>query len=94
MVAKVPIINRQDVTKSRQKSINTLGIDQYRRRPAQKQKRIPSKEKSNKKSKKQARKSIEAFKSISSKTQYEINKKSRKQPRKSIEASKSINPKN
>ena len=35
MVTKDPTLNRQYVTKSRQKAINTLGIDEYRRRQAQ-----------------------------------------------------------
>ena len=38
-------LNRQNVTKSRQKSINTLGIDEYRRRQAQKQKEYRAKKK-------------------------------------------------
>jgi len=37
--------NRQYVTKSRQKSINTLGIEEYRRRMAQKQREYRAKRK-------------------------------------------------
>ncbi len=37
MPTKDPTLNIQYVTKSRQKTINTLGIDEYRRRQAQKQ---------------------------------------------------------
>ena len=37
--------NRQYVTKSRQKSINALGIDEYRRRQAQKQREYRAKKK-------------------------------------------------
>jgi hypothetical protein len=45
MVTKDPTLNRQYVTKSRQKSINTLGIDEYRRRQAQKQREYRAKKK-------------------------------------------------
>ncbi len=34
MVMKGPRLDKQYVTKSRQKSVNTLGIDEYRRRQA------------------------------------------------------------
>ena len=37
--------NRQYVTKSRQKAINTLGIEEYRRRMAQKQREYRAKRK-------------------------------------------------
>ena len=37
--------NRQYVTKSRQKSINALGIEEYRRRMAQKQREYQAKRK-------------------------------------------------
>ena len=37
MPTKDATLNRQYVTKSRQKSINTLGIDEYGRRQAKKQ---------------------------------------------------------
>jgi hypothetical protein len=37
--------NRQYVTNSRQKSINTLGIEEYRRRMAQKQRKYRAKRK-------------------------------------------------
>ena len=43
MATKDPQLNRQYVTKSRQKSINTLGIDEYRRRQAQKQREYRAK---------------------------------------------------
>ena len=43
MPTKDPTLNRQYVTKSRQKSINTLGIDEYRRRQAQKQREYRAK---------------------------------------------------
>jgi hypothetical protein len=45
MSTKDPQLNRQYVTKSRQKSINTLGIDEYRRRQAQKQREYRAKKK-------------------------------------------------
>ena len=45
MPTKDPQLNRQYVTKSRQKSINTLGIDEYRRRQAQKQREYRAKRK-------------------------------------------------
>ena len=45
MVTKDATLNRQYVTKSRQKSINTLGIDEYRRRQAQKQREYRAKKK-------------------------------------------------
>ena len=45
MATKDPTLNRQYVTKSRQKSINTLGIDEYRRRQAQKQREYRAKKK-------------------------------------------------
>ena len=45
MATKDPQLNRQYVTKSRQKSINTLGIDEYRRRQAQKQREYRAKRK-------------------------------------------------
>ena len=45
MVTKDPTLNRQYVTKSRQKSINALGIDEYRRRQAQKQREYRAKKK-------------------------------------------------
>ena len=45
MVTKDPQLNRQYVTKSRQKAINTLGIDEYRRRQAQKQREYRAKKK-------------------------------------------------
>ena len=45
MPTKDPTLNRQYVTKSRQKSINTLGIDEYRRRQAQKQREYRAKKK-------------------------------------------------
>ena len=45
MVTKDPVKNRQYVTKSRQKSINTLGIEEYRRRMAQKQREYRAKRK-------------------------------------------------
>ena len=45
MPTKDPQLNRQYVTKSRQKSINTLGIDEYRRRQAQKQREYQAKKK-------------------------------------------------
>ncbi len=45
MVTKDPTLNRQYVTKSRQKSINTLGIDEYRRRQAPKQREYRAKKK-------------------------------------------------
>jgi hypothetical protein len=45
MPTKDPQLNRQYVTKSRQKSINTLGIDEYRRRQAQKQREYRAKKK-------------------------------------------------
>jgi hypothetical protein len=45
MPTKDPQLNRQYVTKSRQKSINTLGIDEYRQRMAQKQREYRAKKK-------------------------------------------------
>ncbi len=45
MPTKDATLNRQYVTKSRQKSINTLGIDEYRRRQAQKQREYRAKKK-------------------------------------------------
>ena len=45
MPTKDPQLNRQYVTKSRQKSINTLGIEEYRRRMAQKQREYRAKRK-------------------------------------------------
>ena len=45
MVTKDPVKNRQYVTKSRQKSINALGIEEYRRRMAQKQREYRAKRK-------------------------------------------------
>ena len=45
MPTKDPQLNRQYVTKSRQKAINTLGIDEYRRRQAQKQREYRAKRK-------------------------------------------------
>ena len=45
MPTKDPQLNRQYVTKSRQKSINTLGIDEYRRIQAQKQREYRAKKK-------------------------------------------------
>jgi hypothetical protein len=45
MPTKDATLNRQYVTKSRQKSINTLGIDEYRRRQAQKQRECRAKKK-------------------------------------------------
>ena len=45
MPTKDPPLNRQYVTKSRQKAINTLGIDEYRRRQAQKQREYRAKKK-------------------------------------------------
>ena len=45
MPTKDPQLNKQYVTKSRLKSINTLGIDEYRRRQAQKQKEYRAKKK-------------------------------------------------
>ena len=45
MVTKDPQLNRQYVTKSRQKSINTLGIDEYRRRNAESQRKYRAKKK-------------------------------------------------
>ena len=45
MPTKDPVKNRQYVTKSRQKSINTLGIEEYRRRMAQKQREYRAKRK-------------------------------------------------
>ena len=45
MPTKDPQLNRQYVTKSRQKAINTLGIDEYRRRQAQKQREYRAKKK-------------------------------------------------
>jgi hypothetical protein len=45
MPIKDQTLNRQYVTKSRQKSINTLGIDEYRRIQAQKQREYRAKKK-------------------------------------------------
>ena len=45
MPTKDAALNRQYVTNSRQKSINTLGIDEYRRRQAQKQREYRAKKK-------------------------------------------------
>ena len=45
MPTKDATLNRQYVMKSRQKSINTLGIDEYRRRQAQKQREYRAKKK-------------------------------------------------
>ena len=45
MPTKDPQLNRQYVTKSRQKAINTLGIDEYRRIQAQKQREYRAKKK-------------------------------------------------
>ena len=45
MPTKDATLNRQYVTKSRQKSINTLGVDEYRRRQAQKQREYRAKKK-------------------------------------------------
>ena len=45
MPTKNPIKNREYVAKSRQKAINTLGIDEYRRRQAQKQREYRAKRK-------------------------------------------------
>ncbi len=45
MPTKDATLNRQYVTKSRQKFINTLGIDEYRRRQAQKQREYKAKKK-------------------------------------------------
>ena len=45
MATKDPVKNRQYVTKSRQKSINALGIEEYRRRRAQKQREYRAKRK-------------------------------------------------
>ena len=45
MPTKDATLNRQYVTKSRQKSINNLGIDEYRRRQAQKQREYRAKKK-------------------------------------------------
>ena len=45
MPTKDATLNRQYVTKSRHKSINTLGIDEYRRRQAQKQREYRAKKK-------------------------------------------------
>ena len=45
MPTKDATLNRQYVIKSRQKSINTLGIDEYRRRQAQKQREYRAKKK-------------------------------------------------
>ena len=45
MPTKDPQLNRQYVTKSRQKSINTLGIEEYRRRNAESQRKYRAKKK-------------------------------------------------
>ena len=45
MVTKDPVKNRQYVMKSRQKAIDTLGIVEYRRRQAQKQREYRAKRK-------------------------------------------------
>ena len=45
MPTKDHLLNRLYVIKSRQKSINTLGIDEYRRRQAQKQREYRAKKK-------------------------------------------------
>jgi hypothetical protein len=45
MCTKDPVKNRQYVMKSRQKAIDTLGIDEYRRRQAQKQRGCRAKRK-------------------------------------------------
>ena len=45
MPTKDSLLNRLYVIKSRQKSINTLGIDEYRRRQAQKQREYRAKRK-------------------------------------------------
>ena len=45
MPTKDATLNRQYVMKSLQKSINTLGIDEYRRRQAQKQREYRAKKK-------------------------------------------------
>ncbi len=45
MPTKDKVKNRQYATKSRQKSINTLGTEEYRRRMAQKQKEYRAKRK-------------------------------------------------
>ena len=45
MSTKDPVKNRQYVMKSRQKAIDTLGIVEYRRRQAQKQREYRAKKK-------------------------------------------------
>ena len=45
MATKDPVKNRQYVMKSRQKAIDTLGIVEYRRRQAQKQREYRAKRK-------------------------------------------------
>jgi hypothetical protein len=45
MIANDPVKTRQYVIKSRQKAIDTLGIDEYRRRQAQKQREYRAKRK-------------------------------------------------
>ncbi len=45
MPTKNPILNRQYVAKSRQKAISTLGIDEYRKIQAQKQREYRAKKK-------------------------------------------------
>jgi hypothetical protein len=45
MPTKNPIKNREYVAKSRQKLINALGIEEYRRRMAQKQREYRAKKK-------------------------------------------------
>ena len=45
MTTKDHLLNRLYVIKSRQKSISTLGIDEYRRRQAQKQREYRAKKK-------------------------------------------------